>query len=79
LAPAVKAVASYGILPDVYDVPGGALTQLWAATAPRKKVRSSYYWTPVGVESAGTKFAQDEGLAAQLWEWTTKEIAKRDL
>ncbi|KAK0879775.1 hypothetical protein LTR87_006412 [Friedmanniomyces endolithicus] len=79
LAPAVKAVASYGILPDVYDVPGGALTQLWAATAPRKKVRSSYYWTPVGVESAGKKFAQDEGLAAQLWEWTTKEIAKRDL
>ncbi|KAK0344833.1 hypothetical protein LTR91_009160 [Friedmanniomyces endolithicus] len=79
LAPVVKAVASYGILPDVYDVPGGAFTQLWAATAPRETVRSGYYWTPVGVKSAGTNFAQDEGLAAQLWEWTLKEIASRDL
>ncbi|KAK0938015.1 hypothetical protein LTR29_010463 [Friedmanniomyces endolithicus] len=76
LAPVVKAVASYGILPDVYDVAGGALTQLWAATASREKVRSNYYWTPVGVKNAGTKFAQDADLAAQLWEWTTKEIAR---
>ncbi|KAK1045124.1 hypothetical protein LTS16_006673 [Friedmanniomyces endolithicus] len=79
LAPVVKAVASYGILPDVYDVAGGALTQLWAATASREKVRSNYYWTPVGVKNAGTKFAQDADLAAQLWEWTTKEIARRAL
>lgn len=75
LASLAKAIAPYGILPDVYDVAGGTLTQLWAATAPREEVRKSYYWLPVGVASAGTKLAQDGELAKQLWQWTEKEIA----
>ncbi|KAK4928031.1 hypothetical protein LTR49_005230 [Elasticomyces elasticus] len=49
LAPAVQAIAPYGVLPDVYDVPGGTLTQLWAATAPKEEVRKSHYFLPVGV------------------------------
>ncbi|KAK3073178.1 hypothetical protein LTR53_005466 [Teratosphaeriaceae sp. CCFEE 6253] len=76
LTPIAKAVAPYGILPDVYDVPGGTLTQLWAATASREKVRSSHYWLPIGVKNAGTAYAQSEELAKQLWEWTEAEFSK---
>ncbi|TKA66155.1 hypothetical protein B0A55_08566 [Friedmanniomyces simplex] len=79
LTPIAKAVTPYGILPDVYDISGGALTQLWTASASREEVRSSYYWTPIGVKSAGTSYAQDAGLAAELWEWTEKEFAKHGL
>ncbi|KAK3073946.1 hypothetical protein LTR53_004013 [Teratosphaeriaceae sp. CCFEE 6253] len=76
LTPIAKAVAPYGILPDVYDVPGGTLTQLWAAIASREKVRSSHYWLPIGVKNAGTAYAQSEELAKQLWEWTEAEFSK---
>ncbi|KAK5720346.1 hypothetical protein LTR17_015063 [Elasticomyces elasticus] len=75
LAPAVQAIAPYGVLPDVYDVPGGTLTQLWAATAPKEEVRRSHYFLPVGVASAGSKHAQDAEMAKQLWEWTEKAVA----
>ncbi|KAK5682260.1 hypothetical protein LTS10_005386 [Elasticomyces elasticus] len=75
LAPAVQAIAPYGVLPDVYDVPGGTLTQLWAATAPKEEVRKSHYFLPVGVASAGSKHGQDAEMAKQLWEWTEKEVA----
>ncbi|KAK5719368.1 hypothetical protein LTR15_007891 [Elasticomyces elasticus] len=75
LAPAVQAIAPYGVLPDVYDVPGGTLTQLWAATAPKEEVRKSHYFLPVGVASAGSKHAQDAEMGKQLWEWTDKAVA----
>lgn len=60
-------------------MPNGTHTQLWAATADREKVRGSYYWTPVGVKDAGTKYAQSEDIANELWEWTEQEIAKHGL
>ncbi|KAM0718969.1 hypothetical protein Q7P37_006041 [Cladosporium fusiforme] len=55
-----------------------AWNQLWAAAAPLGKgermVVSGRYYEPVGVEGSLTKAAGDEELAAELWEWTQKEL-----
>lgn len=58
------------------DVHYGALNQLWACTAPKEEVRRSIYYVPVGSASAGSKFAKDEALAEQLWEYTESELKK---
>ncbi|KAL6719844.1 hypothetical protein ACLMJK_001765 [Lecanora helva] len=52
----------------------GALTQLFAATSPA--VKTGQYYVPVAVENAGSKYSQDPKLAAELWDWTDKELAK---
>lgn len=70
---AARGATSLGVL---YDVPKGAKNQLWAATAPKDEVRSSYYWKPVAVKSGGSKYAQNGELAEKLWEWTEGEFAK---
>ena len=54
----------------------GVKTPLWAATASNGLVSGSYY-TPVGVETAGSIYAKNEELVEQLWEWTEKELSKR--
>lgn len=63
------------IKPFSLDVPGGAKNQLWAATADKKEVGSSYYWTPVGIKSGGSFWhAQKPQLAKELWDWTENEL-----
>lgn len=71
-------VAAFGLLswPFLPDVRGGTLNQLWAAVAPRERVSSGAYYTPVGKRSEGSGFARDEGLAGRLWEWTEGELKK---
>ena len=57
------------------DVPGGAKNSLWAATAPKEQVRSTWYWTPVGHKSGGSFWhAKKPKLAEDLWEYTEKEL-----
>ncbi|KAM3415576.1 Retinol dehydrogenase 12 [Cercospora zeina] len=61
--------------PFTLDVPGGAKNQLWAATADKKEVASSYYWTPVGSKSGGSFwYAAKPALAKELWDWTENEL-----
>ncbi|CAK1354494.1 unnamed protein product [Cercospora beticola] len=63
------------IKPLTLDVPGGAKNELWAATADKKEVGSSYYWTPVGIKSGGSFWhAQKPQLAKELWDWTENEL-----
>jgi len=57
------------------SIEDGAKNSLWAATAS-KEVFNGLYYTPVGVESAGSKYAQNKELEDQLWEWTEKELSK---
>ncbi|KND91982.1 putative oxidoreductase [Tolypocladium ophioglossoides CBS 100239] len=53
----------------------GAHSQLWAATAPRDKIKSGTYYEPVGVAAKRTTGnANDEKLAGELWEWTQKAL-----
>ena len=59
-------------------IEGGAKNQLWAATAPKDLVKSGYYWKPIAVKSSGTKQAQDESLAKELWDWTEEQLKKHE-
>nr|POE73006.1 short-chain dehydrogenase tic 32, chloroplastic [Quercus suber] len=53
----------------------GAKGQLWAATA--KGVKNGGNYEPLGKDSSGqSKFATDQKLADELWEWTTNELAQ---
>jgi len=71
--PVMRAVTKAGLL---YDVPAGTKNQLWAATAAKEEVGSSYYWKPIGVKSGGSGKAQNAKLAESLWEWTEEELKK---
>ncbi|KAF2745808.1 retinol dehydrogenase 12 [Sporormia fimetaria CBS 119925] len=65
------------ILPGHFRSPeGGALTQTWAATVGRERLRNGEFYRPVGVVSRGSGYARDEGLAKKLWEWTEGELEK---
>jgi NAD(P)-dependent dehydrogenase (short-subunit alcohol dehydrogenase family) len=67
----------FPILPGHYaGVEGGAMNQTWAAVADKGEVVSGAYYTPVGQRKKGSKWAQDEGLAKRLWEWTEAEFGK---
>ncbi|KAL8850222.1 MAG: hypothetical protein Q9221_004821 [Calogaya cf. arnoldii] len=59
------------------NVPTGALNQLWGAAGKKTEVVSGNYYTPVGVSSKGSKWAQKKDLAQELWEWTEKELASK--
>lgn len=56
----------------------GAKNQLWAAVAPKGnsqgEVLRGEYYTPVGIAGNGNKYAVDEKLADELWEWSEKEL-----
>ncbi|KAF2157247.1 NAD(P)-binding protein [Myriangium duriaei CBS 260.36] len=56
-------------------VADGARNQLWAATAEREKVRSGFYFTPVGVKDNGNRYSSQEH-AEKLWVWTEGELKK---
>jgi retinol dehydrogenase-12 len=51
----------------------GAKNQLWAATS-KQGIANGEYYTPVGVSGKGSAYSTDGKLAAQLWEWTEKEL-----
>ncbi|KAF8849839.1 NAD(P)-binding protein [Acephala macrosclerotiorum] len=52
----------------------GAKNQLWAGTAKREDVTNGEYYTPVAMSGQGSWKSQDMALAAELWEWTEKEL-----
>ncbi len=68
----------YGIVSPVInkDVPTGTKNQLWASTTPKDTIQSGAYYVPVGKKNPGSKYARDEKLAGELWDWTEKELAK---
>ncbi|KAF2809975.1 NAD(P)-binding protein [Mytilinidion resinicola] len=58
------------------NVQAGAKNSLWAATAPKADVKSGAYYQPIGILKPGSKFAQNDGLAKKLWEYTETELQK---
>ena len=58
------------------NVADGTKNQLWAAAAPKDHVVSGAYYVPVASKNAGSKYARDEKLASDLWDYTEKELAK---
>jgi len=69
----VSAVVMPLFFRDVHD---GALNTLWAATADQKAVRKNYYFEPIGQAVAGSKYAQDQNLADELWKFTENEFER---
>ncbi|KAF2131081.1 oxidoreductase-like protein [Dothidotthia symphoricarpi CBS 119687] len=64
-------------LPGFYkDSEGGALNTAWCATTSKENLVNGAYYKPVGVKSAGSKFAQDAGMQKKLAEFTDAELAK---
>ncbi|KAL8732403.1 MAG: hypothetical protein Q9166_002801 [cf. Caloplaca sp. 2 TL-2023] len=59
------------------DVPTGTVNQLWGAIEKKGEVVSGGYYTPVGKSSSGSKWAQKQDLAQELWDWTEKEFASK--
>ena len=54
----------------------GALTQLWAATASKDKVKSGAYYPPGCKQGQESAMAKDPKLAEKLWDWQEAEFAK---
>ncbi|KAK9239521.1 hypothetical protein V1525DRAFT_339265 [Lipomyces kononenkoae] len=55
----------------------GIFNQLWAASADKKQLVNGQFYEPVGLLSTSLdKAAKDSELAANLWEWTEKELHK---
>jgi len=52
----------------------GIANQLWAATGDKGKIVSGTYYEPIGVLGKHDKDSKSETLAAELWEWTQKEL-----
>ncbi|KAL9123388.1 MAG: hypothetical protein Q9187_000070 [Circinaria calcarea] len=52
----------------------GILNQLWAATAEKAKVINGEFYEPVGMLGGHDKESKSEKLAAELWDWTQKEL-----
>ncbi|KAK9481961.1 hypothetical protein V1527DRAFT_477938 [Lipomyces starkeyi] len=55
----------------------GVWNQLWAASADKKQLVNGQFYEPVGrLSTSLDKTAKDSELAANLWEWTEKELQK---
>jgi len=52
----------------------GAWNTCWAATARREGVRNGEFYFPVGRVGRKVRENMNERLAAELWEWTQKEL-----
>lgn len=57
----------------VKSVEDGVRNQLWACVS--EEVVSGEYYEPVGVAGKASKDGKDDGLSAELWEWTERELA----
>ncbi|KIM25452.1 hypothetical protein M408DRAFT_331199 [Serendipita vermifera MAFF 305830] len=53
----------------------GAITQLYAATAPEAQKLSGKYLVPFAKEQAPSRSAQDQDLAKKMWDWCESELA----
>jgi NAD(P)-dependent dehydrogenase (short-subunit alcohol dehydrogenase family) len=61
--------------PFVLTPAEGARNQLWAATAVKSGITNGEYYEPVGELGKHARKSKDTKLAAELWEWTEKELA----
>ncbi|KAJ7726000.1 oxidoreductase [Mycena metata] len=52
----------------------GAYNTLWASTSDKEKIVNGGFYEPVGVPGRKLRQSCDDKLAAQLWEWTEKEL-----
>lgn len=52
----------------------GAYNQLWTATAPKNHLVNGEFYEAVGVLGVDSCYSKSEKLAAQLWDWTMKEL-----
>ena len=52
----------------------GSRNQLWAATAPKSGMINGSFYEPIGVPGKTDKDSTSEKLAAELWDWTQKEL-----
>jgi retinol dehydrogenase 12 len=57
----------------------GVQNQLWAATVDKKVLKSGAFYEPVGELGKPSKYSQDKQLAAELWEWTQKQLEGHEL
>ncbi|KAF8860129.1 NAD(P)-binding protein [Acephala macrosclerotiorum] len=66
------------INPGVYKTEMGAWNTCWAATVKTtpqgKDIVNGEYYNPVGVPGKKTRDMGNDKLAAELWEWTGKEL-----
>lgn len=52
----------------------GTKNQLWAATGDKEKIVNGEYYEPVAVPGKHDQESKSEKLAAELWDWTEKEL-----
>lgn len=52
----------------------GAYNICWAATTPKKNVRSGAFYEPVAVLGSLTKDSENKELGEHLWTWTQDEL-----
>ncbi|KAK4197365.1 putative retinol dehydrogenase [Triangularia verruculosa] len=57
----------------------GCLNQLWAAVGPSEQVETGEYYHPVGVKGCGSAWANDQGLATKVFEWTEQELGAQGM
>lgn len=65
----------------ITTVENGAQNQLWAATAPKKDIKSGGLYWPVGDLTGGRRgaYATDDALAKRLWDWTEQELKSQTI
>ncbi|KZW01090.1 NAD(P)-binding protein [Exidia glandulosa HHB12029] len=61
----------FGLL--LYDLEHGALTQLYAATAPEANLNGAYY-IPWARHGKATKKAQDPAINGRFWDWLEEQV-----
>lgn len=55
----------------------GAYNQLWAAAGDRSQIINGAFYEPVGrLSKSHDKASKSEELAAELWDWTEKQLAQ---
>lgn len=64
-----RIMQSFAISPEQ-----GAITQLFAASAPDAKLLSGKYLVPYAREGVPSAFARDDALAKKMWDWCEAEL-----
>jgi len=60
----------------LYPAPYGAITQLWAGTAPEAAQANGKYLIPWARTGKAVPESDDEALGKKLWEWLEDQVAK---
>ncbi|KAJ8515180.1 hypothetical protein ONZ45_g7374 [Pleurotus djamor] len=61
----------------LHDSARGALTQLWAGTAPEAADSNGKYFVPWARPGVPVPATQDPEVAQKLWDWLEKEVANK--